>query len=234
LTGEVQNMLKGHTNSVRSVSFSPDGRRIVSGSDDNSVRVWDSLTGEVQNVLEGHMNSVWSVAFSPDGRRIVSGSEDNSVRVWDSSTREVHNVLKGHMNLVRAVGRCIVSGPSDKLVQVWDSSTGEVQNVLEGHTNLVSSVAFSPDGRHIASGSEDNSVGVSNMFLKRLAPSYIREKLVGFRYEHEHTGWLLSPHGKEYLMFVPLDERLPDATNILTIPHSLTAHVNFTRSTLGP
>jgi len=63
-TGEVQNVLEGHTNLVRSVAFSPDGRRIVSGSLDNSVRVWDSLAGEAQNVLEGHMNLVWSVVMA--------------------------------------------------------------------------------------------------------------------------------------------------------------------------
>jgi hypothetical protein len=76
--------------------------------------------------------------------------------------------------------------------------------------------------------------GVSTIFLERLAPPYIREKLVGFKNEYEHSGWLLSPHWGDYLMFVPLDARLPDVANILTIPSSITAHVNFTRSTLGP
>jgi len=177
------------------VEFSPDGRWIVSGSLDNSVRVWDSSTGEVQNVLEDHTNSVWSVTFSPDGRQIVSGSEDNSV--W-----------------------------------VWDSSTGEVQNVLEGHTNLVSSVAFLPDGRRISALEE--SVGVSNVLLERLTLPYIWEKSVSFTHKHKFTGWLLPPNGGGYLMFVPLDEQLPDAANTFTIPRSFTAAVNFTRSTLGP
>ena len=147
-------------------------------------------------MLEGHTNLVWSVAFSPDGRRIVSGSYDNSVRVWDTST-------------------------------------GEVENVLERHTNSVSSVAFLPDGRQrIVSGSEDNLMAISNIFLQRPALSYIRQKSVGF--QPEHTGWLLSPHEEDYLMFVPPHERLPDASNILTIPYSFTAHVDFTSSTLGP
>ena len=239
------------------VAFSPDGRRIVSGSSDKSVRVWDSSTGEVQNVLEGHTDLVQSVAFSPDGRCIVSGSSDKSVWVWVSSTGEVQNVLEGHMYSVRSVafspdGRYIVSGSKDNSVWVWDLSTGEVQNVLEGHTDSVLSVAFSPDGRRIVSGSEDksvrvwdssmgevqnvfevHSVGVSDIFFERLAPPYIREKSAIFAHEHEHTGWLVSPHGGGYLMFVPLDERLPDAANILTIPCSISAHVNFTTSTLG-
>ena len=198
------------------VAFSPDGRRIVSGSSDKSVRVWDSSTGQVQNVLEGHTHSVQSVAFSPDGRRIVSGSLDKSVRVWDSSTGKVQNVLESHMDSVDSVafspdGRRIVSGSWDKSVRVWDSLMGGVQNMLEVH-----------------------SVGVSDIFFERLTPPYIREKSAIFAHEHEHTGWLVSPHGVGYLMFVPLDERLPDAANILTIPCSISAHVNFTTSTLGP
>jgi WD40 repeat protein len=90
---------------------------------------------------------------------IVSGSFDNSVRVWDSATGEVQNVLEGHTNWVHV--SCIFilmadassSGSSDNTVRVWDSSTGEVQNMLKGHTIRLSSVAFSPDGRHIVSGS---------------------------------------------------------------------------------
>jgi len=73
---------------VRSVTFSPDGKRVVSGSDDNSVRIWDAESGEQLRQLDGHGSSVWSVAFSLDGKRVVSGSSDNSVRIWDSESGE--------------------------------------------------------------------------------------------------------------------------------------------------
>jgi WD40 repeat protein len=82
-TGEQLRELQGHTRTVTSVAFSPDGSRIVSGSLDSSVRVWDARTGEHLRELQGHTDSIWSVAFSPDGNRIVSGSYDKSVRVWD-------------------------------------------------------------------------------------------------------------------------------------------------------
>ena len=75
--------LERHTFAVTSVSFSPDGSRIVSGSGDNSMRVWDSHTGAELTRLEGHTYWVTSVSFSPDGSRIVSGSYDETVRVWD-------------------------------------------------------------------------------------------------------------------------------------------------------
>ena len=78
--------LQGHTKEVYSVAFSPDGSRIVSGSWDNSLRLWDAASGKpIGPPLQGHTDSVVSVAFSPDGRRIVSGSADNSLRLWDAA-----------------------------------------------------------------------------------------------------------------------------------------------------
>ena len=75
--------LKGHLGRVFSVSFSPDGKRIVSGSFDKTVKVWDAQTGQETLTLKGHSDTVLSVSFSPDGKRIVSGSSDHTVKVWD-------------------------------------------------------------------------------------------------------------------------------------------------------
>ena len=77
------NTLEGHFDWVNSIVFSPDGRRIASGSGDKTVRVWDVQTGECQHTLEGHFEMVWSVVFSPDGSLVASGSSDGTVRVWD-------------------------------------------------------------------------------------------------------------------------------------------------------
>ena len=91
------------TESVYCIAFSPDGNRIVSGSDDRSVRVWNAKTGEQLRKLRGHTNRVTSVAFSADGKRVVSGSDDKSARVWDAKTGKQLRELQGHSNGVTSV-----------------------------------------------------------------------------------------------------------------------------------
>jgi len=155
----------GHRDDARSVAISPDGKRIVSSSNDDPLRIWDAATGECLRVLNGHESWVMSVAISPDGTRIVSGSDDKSLRIWDAATGECLRVLNGHEDLVWSVaispdGTRIVSGSGDKSLRIWDAATGECLRVLNGHENWVRSVAISPDGTCIVSGSWDKSLRI--------------------------------------------------------------------------
>ena len=107
--------LKGHTGSLTSVAFSADGKRIVSGSYDKTVKVWDADKGTETLTLKGHTQPVSSVAFSADGKRIVSGSYDKTVKVWDADKGTETLSLKGHTEGVTSVafspdGKRIVSG----------------------------------------------------------------------------------------------------------------------------
>ena len=129
-TGDPIRTLTGHTDWVWSVSFSPDGRTIASGSRDDTVRFWDVETGEHIRTLTGHTSVVWSVSFSPDGRTLASGSDDNTVRLWDVATGTPIRTLTGHTGSVESVsfspdGRTIASGSSDRTVRLWDVETGD-------------------------------------------------------------------------------------------------------------
>ena len=117
----LQDYRKGN---ISSVSYSPDGSRIVSGSrggvfgvkGDNTIRVWDSKSGECLLVLKGHEGDVSSVSYSPDGGRIVSGSHDDTIRIWDSKSGECLLVLKGHEGDVSSVSYSPDGSPNSKWV----------------------------------------------------------------------------------------------------------------------
>jgi hypothetical protein len=162
-TGSPQLELKGHTDGVVSVAFSPDGRRIVTGSCDQTAKVWDARTGSPQLKLEGHTGLVRSVAFSPDGTRIVTGSNDQTARVWDARTGATQLKLEGHTGGVVSVafspdGTRLVTGSDGRTARVWDARTGLLQ--LELNTGWVWSVAFSPDGTRLVTGSDDQTAKV--------------------------------------------------------------------------
>jgi WD40 repeat protein len=128
-TGQELLTLNGHADSVWAVAVSPDGRRIITGSDDNTAKVWDAATGQELLTLNGHADSVSAVAVSPDGRRIITGSDDKTAKVWDAATGQELLTLNGHASSVSAVavspdGRRIITGSDDKTAKVWEARTG--------------------------------------------------------------------------------------------------------------
>jgi WD40 repeat protein len=129
---------------VQSVAFSHGSRLVMSGSEDNMVRIWNVTTGGVKAELKGHTASVVSVAFSQDGSRVVSGSGDGMARIWNVTTGGVEAELKGHTASVMSVafsqdGTRVVSGSWDKMVHIWNATTGGLEAELHGHTDAVTS-----------------------------------------------------------------------------------------------
>jgi hypothetical protein len=145
------------------VAFSTDGKRILTGADDKTVRLWDLETGRCLLVLEGHTAEIWGVTWSADQRRALSGSDDHTARLWDLETGRCLHVLKGHRGYVKSLvfsrdQRRALSGAYDKTIRAWDLETGKCLQVLEGHTDCIWDFAWSADQRRVLSASEDSTV----------------------------------------------------------------------------
>ncbi|WP_414550925.1 toll/interleukin-1 receptor domain-containing protein, partial [Anabaena sp. CCY 0017] len=139
------NSLEGHSGTVMSVSFSPDGKTLVSASYDKTIKLWNLDTGKEIRTLSGHTNTVRSVSFSPDGKTLVSGSQDKTIKLWNLDTGKEIRTLSGHTNSVWSVSfspdsKTLVSGSQDKTIKLWNLNTGKEIRTLSGHTNSVWSV----------------------------------------------------------------------------------------------
>ncbi|MBA3036102.1 MAG: protein kinase [Desulfobacterium sp.] len=148
----------GHSDSVTSVSLSYDGRYALSGSRDNTLKLWEVETGKCLHTFEGHIDSVESVSLMADGKYALSGSKDKTLKSWEVETGKCLHTFEGHSNWVTSVclstdGRYAVSGSMDKTLKLWEIETGKCLRTFEGHSHWVSSVCLSSDGRYALSGS---------------------------------------------------------------------------------
>src|SRR5258708_40301486 len=167
-TGQI---LAGHTGAVYGAAYSPDGRYIASGSGDMTVRLWDTTTGKLAHVFTGHTGAIYGIAFSPDGRFILSGSKDQTARLWDIQTGRTIRIFgtkispiysPGHYGAVNAVayspdGRNVAT-VGDFSARVVDGPTGStVRAIWLGSSCGVFSVAYSPDGKYLLVGCNDQT-----------------------------------------------------------------------------
>jgi len=152
----------GHNDWVYSVTFSPDGKYLATGSRDETAKLWEVATGKEIRTFRGHSDYVNSVAFSPDGKYLATGSVDKSAKLWEVATSKEIRIFRGHNGRVRFVafspdGKYLATGADDNTAKLWEVATGKEIRTFRGHSNWVGSVAFSPDSKYLATGSLDNT-----------------------------------------------------------------------------
>ncbi len=150
---------EGHTKSVNSIALSKDGNTLVSGSEDQTIIVWDANTGKLERVLQGHLQGVVSVAIRPDGAQLASGCQDGSIRLWPLNKADEHRAATEAKDNLWAVayssdGQTTASAGADRTVRVYNAVTGKMTKELSGHQGAVTSLAYLGSDR-IVSGSGD-------------------------------------------------------------------------------
>ena len=164
--------LKGHTHVVRSVAFSPDGKQILSGSYDRTLRIWDAKNGEVRATLTGHADLIMAVAWSPKGELVASAGYDE-VRVWNVASGATVRNYTAHAGAVRAVafspdGKTLATAGDDKIVRLWNLEAVNEHITLEGRAERIFCLAFSPDGKLLASAGDDRTIGLWDVAGRKL------------------------------------------------------------------
>jgi serine/threonine protein kinase len=148
---------RGHSGPVWSVSFSPDGRTLATGSDDATLRFWETATGRELAVLTGHRSAVFAAAFAHSGEFVVSGSGDGTIRLWDVAYRKERATLPYANGSVRRVAvspddKTVAVGGNTQDVELWDLETLTRRRALPGHRGTILAIAFATDGKTLATG----------------------------------------------------------------------------------
>jgi WD40 repeat protein len=158
-------ILSGHTDKISASAITPDGRRVVSGSHDRTVRIWDLDRGRELLTFQGHESAVSSLAITANGRFAVTGSHDGIIKVWELETGKESHTFKQGSDVVSSVvinasGRWIISGASDGFLRIWSLQTAELVHTVRAHQSAVTGVALSRDGRLAVSASDDTTLKV--------------------------------------------------------------------------
>lgn len=195
LNVQLLNTLRGHIDTVLSVAFAPNSQILASGSQDETVRIWQALDGKQLRILKGHKDLVHCVTFAPNGQILASSSDDKTIRLWRRDDGASLYILKGHTNRINSIafapdGQLLASGSGDKTVRLWQVIAGtslETMPFLE-HRSLVHSVTFSPDGQILASGSG------YTVWLWRVADGVLLHMLKG--HKNQVNSVAFAPNGQ--------------------------------------
>jgi WD40 repeat protein len=155
----------GHTGSISTATFSPDGKYVLTGSDDATARIYEAATGREMHVLIGHKSKITVATYSPCGKYVLTGSGDTTARIYEASTGKEMQVLTGHTGWINTAtyspdGKYVLTGSDDKTARIYEAATGREMHVLKGHTWSISSATYSPDGKYVLTGSGDKTARI--------------------------------------------------------------------------
>lgn len=195
-SGRLVRAFPGHTGEIRGVAFSPDGKRIASGSLDYTARVWALQPVQGALVLNGHTDEVWSAAFSSDAKYILTASADMTARIWDATTgREVQRFVGHGARVGSAVyspdGKTVLTASVDNTARLWDVATGKEIRQFTGHTDQINRAYFSPDGKLMVSASHDMTARVWDVATGKEIRRFVHTDIV--------LKAVFSPDGKQIL-----------------------------------
>jgi WD40 repeat protein len=188
-------VLEGHTGSVMSVTFSPDGRTMVSTSRDATVAIWDTGTFQMTKKLSGHVGSVYCALFSPDGKLLATCGDDLAVWLWSvPDYKLLRKIENAHTAPVRSLsftpdGATLASCGMDRTVRLWDVASGAPKRTMTGHIGALKAVMFSPDGRQLMSAGQERGVRVWDA-----ASGEVVREMISPEPSHEAAAW--SPDGR--------------------------------------
>lgn len=162
---KLRHTLRGHSNIILGMAWSPDGAMLASGSSDSTICIWDTENGKLHKTFKGHQDLVQSVSWSPDGQFLASGSADKTIRIWDVQKGKLFHVIEKHNDWVSSVSwspkDCMIascSGNQDPNIYIWKAPSNELLHILTGHKHSVNSVAWSSKGDILASSSNDRTI----------------------------------------------------------------------------
>ena len=192
--GETYHIFREHSDYVRAVTWSLDGKRIASAGDDQLVHIWNPIDGSIIYTYTGHSDQVRALAWEPTGERIVSGSASQDFQVWEGTNGKKLLTYEGHVGNAIGLGlacaaswsfdgQWIASGGADWTVHVWNAATGDVISEYHDHKGDIHSIAWSRDGTRIASASYDSTIHIWDIATGKTLLTYTR---------HTKPVWSLS------------------------------------------
>jgi WD40 repeat protein len=196
-SGNLVALMPGHTDVILGLAFSPDGKRLISGSADHSAIIWDVERGVMQHHLRGHKGHIFAVGFTPDNARAVTGSYDKELRMWRVSDGKQIASMPGHGDRVRSLAMTpdgtIYSGDSSGEIRVWNGETGAAIKLLIKNKRTVSAMSITPDGKYLLTG-EGEGTGTRFCHVYDLDTG---QEVVQYK-DHDNIvlGSAISPDGK--------------------------------------